>query len=88
MGMYDTFRMPSITFPDGKVYGGEFQSKDFGCGMDQYMVTSDGRVQKKEFEDDLIYQPCCLTASGWLYGEVDAVAVFAHGRLVSLEMKE
>jgi len=51
MGMFDYVRCDA-TLPDDRATGEECQSKCMDCRMDLYIITSDGRLTKREYDGD------------------------------------
>lgn len=88
MGMFDTFKMSGILLPDMSYSDEGFQTKNFDCNLDQYVVTPDGRVQKRVMDvDTILYEPTRLTGSCILLGNKHELrATFESGRLISLEI--
>ncbi len=47
MGMFDDL-VCEVPLPDG--YHGDFQTKDFDCGLDNYAIRSNGRLEVLRYE--------------------------------------
>ena len=43
MGMYDDIRC-EYPLPDKEVQGEVFQTKDFGCCLEEYLITKEGKI--------------------------------------------
>jgi hypothetical protein len=85
MGMFDELRCRA-TLPDDGDTDTEFQTKSMDCRLDTYIITSDGRLTKKEYDqEDESAEPCDYTGQIDFYrGSRDYRAVFVDGRLVAL----
>lgn len=88
MGMFDKMFLDNIRLPDGTVTSidEDFQTKDLDNNLDEYLVTSDGRLTKKQ-EDEDFWEPVPHTGTVSLYGGSGIYwdAVFVEGTLRSFK---
>lgn len=53
MGMYD-FVICEYPLPDSEVQDAKFQTKDFDCNLDEYVITKDGMLIHKVFTYEVV----------------------------------
>ena len=92
MGMFDTFRLDGIELPDLHRTRSldEYQSKSMDCNLDDYRVTHDGRLVKKDTDymgEGVRFRATTYSGSVDVYNERRRMTLtFDTGRLRSIEL--
>jgi len=85
MGMFDDVTCEYPLPAEPKPKGNDFQTKDFDCLMDQYVITADGRLFKDgsemQFQGNLNFYTYIPADNMWFEYE----AKFINGRLEAIQ---